>query len=138
MRWLVFMLRRFVAPALLAGFVANIVLYWVLETEGGMTDWRSIAMLAAMGLIGFIVAAPVIFVLIRLRLSGWIVGPAVVALGAALGAIGMALIVVYWVEADDAFGFNHLGIPTGVAAALAWLCVNFDLLRATDRRGKIG
>jgi hypothetical protein len=116
MRWLVFILRRFIAPALLAGFVANIVLYWVLETEGGLTDWRSIAMLAAMALTGFIVAAT----------------------GAALGAIGMALIVVYWVEADDAFGFNHLGIPTGVAAALAWLCVNFDLLRAADRRGKIG
>ncbi|MBX3594445.1 hypothetical protein [Sphingomonas sp.] len=133
MSWLIFALRRFLLPALVAGVVATLILYWVLETEGGYTDWMSMAMLAGIALACFVVCAPLFWLLYRARLPLIVNIAAVLVMGVVAGALGMALIVVYWVEASDAFGFNHLGIPAGVAAAVTWIFFNFDLLRAGGR-----
>jgi hypothetical protein len=133
MKWLVFALRRFVAPAVLAGYAANLAVYWQLGTEGGFTDWRSIGFLVAIAFTGFVVGTPEFLLIRRLALPGWVKALAVLMMGVALGAIGMALIALY-VEAADTWGYTNLGVAAGVATAIVWLAINLDLMRNEAKR----
>ncbi len=132
MNWLVFFLRRLIAPAALAGFMANIALYQQLGTPVDFFDMRSIGMLTGIALVGITVSIPEFLVLGATPLAPWIKALLVIVIGVVNGVLGMALIA-WGVEADDLFGYNNLGAAAGVVTALAWLAINFDLLRRGAR-----
>ncbi len=139
MTWIVAILRRFIAPALIGGLLANIAVYRMLESEGALTDWKSIGVLAAIILAGTIVAWPVFVLLRRLRLHAVLLAVALLALGTLIGAIAAWLIAMQIVP-DSASDYIRFGLVVGPVAALFWLILNFDVLRpmarqSGDRRG---
>lgn len=133
MRWLVAALRRFLLPALAGAWLANLAVYWMLEAEGGATDWQSIGILFAIILAGLIVAWPAFVMLRRLALPGIVVAILLLALGAGIGVIAAYLIAMQIVP-DNAGDYSRFGLAVGPIAALFWLTFNFDALRLRRRR----
>lgn len=140
MRWAVAILRRFVAPALIGAWLANFVVYWMLESEGAASDWRSIGVLFAIILAGLLAAWPAYVLLRRTRLPALAVAALLLLLGTAIGALAAYLIAMQLVP-DTAGEYIRFGLAVGPVAALFWLILNFDALRPGragpfgDRRG---
>ncbi|PKP91696.1 MAG: hypothetical protein CVT77_11500 [Alphaproteobacteria bacterium HGW-Alphaproteobacteria-16] len=140
MRWLIAILRRFIVPALVGAWLANIAVYHMLESEGGATDWKSIGVLFAIILAGLIVAWPFYAVLRRLAWPVWVNALLLLVLGTAIGALAAYLIALQIVP-DTAGAYIRFGLVVGPVAALFWLAFNFDVLRPKparqfgDRRG---
>jgi hypothetical protein len=128
MKWVVAALRRFLLPALVGAWLANLVVYWMLEAEGGATDFQSIGILFAIILAGLIVAWPVFVLLRRLALSGIVTAILLLGLGAAVGVVAAYLIAMQIVP-DNAGDYSRFGLAVGPVAALFWLVFNFDALR---------
>ena len=110
MKWVRAILRRFLLPALIGAWLANLVVYWMLEAEGGATDWTSIGVLFAIILAGLLLA-----------------------LGAAIGVVAAWLIAMQIVP-DNAGDYSRFGLAVGPIAALFWLILNFDALRPRAAR----
>ncbi|MCP3731824.1 hypothetical protein M9978_15470 [Sphingomonas sp. MG17] len=133
-------LRRFLLPALVGAWLANLVVYWMLEAEGGATDWTSIGVLFAIILAGLLAAWPGFVLLRRLALPGIVTAILLIGLGAGIGVIAAYLIAMQIVP-DNAGDYSRFGLAVGPIAALFWLILNFDALRPTrlrqtgDRRG---
>ncbi|MEG3180407.1 hypothetical protein [Sphingomonas sp. LT1P40] len=139
MTWVVAILRRFIAPALIGGFLANIAVYRMLESEGALSDWKSIGVLVGIVLAGLIVGWPGFVVLRRLRLHPVLLAVALLALGTAIGAV-IAWLIAMQIVPDTADEYIKFGLVVGPVAALFWLILNYDVLRPTarqsgDRRG---
>lgn len=133
MKWVGTILRRFLLPAAIGAWLANLVVYWMLEAEGGATDWTSIGVLFAIVLAGLIVAWPVFVLLKRLALPGIVTAILLLALGAGIGVIAAYLIAMQIVP-DNAGDYSRFGLAVGPIAALFWLIFNFDALRPVRRR----
>lgn len=140
MKWAVPILRRFLLPAAAGAWIANLVVYRMLEAEGGATDWTSIGVLFAIILAGLIVAWPAYVLMRRLALPGIVIGLLLLGLGAGIGVIAAWLIAMQIVP-DNAGDYSRFGLAVGPVAALFWLTLNFDALRPRragqfgDRRG---
>jgi xanthine/uracil permease len=140
MRWLTAFLRRFVLPAFVGAYLANLAVYWMLESEGGATDWKSVGVLFAIILAGLIVAWPGYVMLRRLRFPALVTGVLLLVLGTGIGALAAWLIAMQLVP-DTASDYIRFGLVVGPVAALFWLILNFDVLRPRragqfgDRRG---
>lgn len=129
MRWLLAFLRRFVLPAFVGAYLANLAVYWMLESEGGATDWKSVGVLFAIILAGLIVAWPAYVLLRRLALPALVTGALLLVLGTGIGALAAYLIAVQLVP-DTAGEYIRFGLVVGPVAALFWLILNLDALRA--------
>lgn len=127
MKWLAAILRRFLLPAAVGAWIANLVVYWMLEVEGGATDWTSIGVLFAIILTGLIVAWPWFVLMRRLALPGLVAAILLLGLGAGIGVIAAYLIAMQIVP-DNAGDYSRFGLAVGPVAALFWLILNFDAL----------
>lgn len=140
MRWIVAFVRRFLLPAFVGAYLANLAVYWMLESEGGATDWKSVGVLFAIILAGLIVAWPFYVLLRRLALPAPVNGVLLLVLGTGIGALAAYLIAMQLVP-DTAGEYIRFGLVVGPVAALFWLILNFDVLRPRragqfgDRRG---
>lgn len=128
MNWLVAILRRFLLPAFVGAYLANLAIYQMLGSEGAATDWRSIGVLFAIILAGLVAGWPIFALLRRRRLAAPLVAALVLALGTALGALAAYLIALRLVP-DTAGDYVHYGLAVGPVAAIFWLILNFDVLR---------
>lgn len=128
MHWVKALLRRFLLPALVGGYAANLGVYTMLGSEGAATDWRGVGTLAAIILAGLLLAWPG-YVLLQRR--GW---PVIVklivlfALGTAIGAL-LAWIIALQIVPDTATAYIRFGLLVGPVATVLWLLLNFDVLR---------
>lgn len=128
MRWVGAILRRFLLPAAAGAWIANLVVYRMLEVEGGATDWTSIGVLFAIILAGLVAAWPGFVLMRRLRLPGFVTAILLLGLGAGVGVIAAYLIAMQIVP-DNAGDYSRFGLAVGPVAALFWLILNFDALR---------
>lgn len=133
MKWAKAILRRFLLPALIGAWLANLVVYWMLEAEGGATDWTSIGVLFAIILAGLLAAWPGFVLMRRLALPGIVAAILLLALGAAIGVVAAWLIAMQIVP-DNAGDYSRFGLAVGPIAALFWLILNFDALRPRAAR----
>ena len=129
MRWARAFLRRFVLPAFAGAYLANLAVYWMLESEGGATDWKSVGVLFAIILAGLIVGWPAYVLLRRLALPALVTGVLLLVLGTGIGARAAWLIAMQLVP-DTASEYIRFGLVVGPVAAMFWLILNFDALRA--------
>lgn len=128
MTWLIAILRRFLLPALVGAFLANVAVYRMLGSEGAATDWQSIVVLFAIILVGLIVAWPLFALLRRRSLGGALLAILLLLIGTGLGALAAYLIALRIVP-DSAGDYVHYGLAVGPVAAIFWLILNFDVLR---------
>jgi hypothetical protein len=138
--WVRVALRRFLLPALIGAWLANLAVYRMLEAEGAATDWTSIGVLFAIILAGLLVAWPAFVLMRRLAFPALLTAVLLVCLGAAIGVVAAWLIALQIVP-DSAGDYSRFGLAVGPIAALFWLILNFDALRPRrprpigDRRG---
>lgn len=102
-------------------------------SEGAATDWQSIGVLFAILLAGLIVAWPAFALLRRQSLPAPLLAILVLVLGTATGALAAYLIALRLVP-DSAGNYVHYGLVVGPVAAIFWLILNFDVLRAAPAR----
>lgn len=133
MSWLFALTRRFLLPALVGAYLSNLAVYWMLGSEGAATDWQSISVLFAIILAGLLVAWPAFALIRRQRLAAPVLTLLTLALGTGTGALAAYLIALQLVP-DTAGDYVHFGLAVGPVAALFWLILNFDVLRALPAR----
>lgn len=127
------MLRRFLLPALAGAWLANLVVYWMLEAEGGATDWTSIGVLFAIILAGLLAAWPAFALLKRLALPAPVTAMLLLGLGAGIG-MAAAYLIAMRIVPDNAGDYTRFGLAVGPIAALLWLILNFDALGPSRAR----
>jgi hypothetical protein len=131
--WLTAIFRRFLLPALIGAYLANFAVYALLGSEGAATDWQSIGVLFAIILAGLIAGWPIFNLLRRQRLAAPVLAMLILALGTGLGVLAAYLIALRLVP-DTAGDYAFFGLAVGPVAALLWLIINFDVLRAGTAR----
>ena len=129
--------RRLVAPALLAGVLSNLAVYRMLGSdEQAFQDWKSMGMMTAIALAGFVVGGiPALFLLDRTRASGLLRVVALVAAGIVTGG-AIALAIANQIVDEGQFGYIQYGLAAGLVGALVWLIFNTDLARAPGSRSE--
>lgn len=130
MSWLTALLRRFLLPALVGAYLANFAVYQLLGSVGWATDWQSIGILFAIIMAGLIAAWPLLALLRRWGVRGAFLALLLLAIGTALGVLAAYLIALRLVP-DTAGEYAFFGLGVGPVAALFWLILNLDVLRAT-------
>lgn len=133
MTWPAALVRRFLLPALVGAYLSNLAVYRMLGSEGAATDWQSIGVLFVIILAGLIVAWPVFALLRRPRWPATVLALVTLAIGTATGALAAYLIALRLVP-DTAGEYVHFGLAVGPVAALLWLILNFDIVRAATAR----
>jgi hypothetical protein len=131
--WLRTILRRFLLPALLGAYLANFAVFALLGSEGAATDWQSIGILFAIILAGLIAAWPLFLLLRRWGVTGALLAILLLLIGTALGVLAAYLIALRLVP-DTAGDYAFFGLGVGPVAALFWLILNLDVLRAPARK----
>ena len=126
-------LRRFLFPALIGAYLANFAVYQLLGSVGWATDWQSIGILFAIILAGLIAAWPIFLLLRRWNARGMLLAVLLLLLGTALGVLAAYLIALRLVP-DTAGEYAFFGLAVGPVAALLWLIINYDVLRADAAR----
>lgn len=125
----VWLLRRFIAPVVIGGVIANAAVAAQLGYAEGATDPMSIGTMVLIVLAGIVVGGLPGYLLIRrFGLSGWRFAVALLALGVVVGAIEVWLIASAIVP-DNAFDHMTYGLIVGPVAAAFWLSFNLDVLR---------
>ncbi len=130
MSWPTAILRRFLLPALLGAYLANFAVFAILGSEGAATDWQSIGILFGIVMAGLIAAWPLFLLLRRWGVRGLLLAVLLLAIGTALGVLAAYLIALRLVP-DTAGEYAFFGLGVGPVAALFWLILNLDVLRAT-------
>jgi hypothetical protein len=125
--------RRFLLPAFVGAYLSNLAVYRMLGSEGAATDWQSIGVLFGIILAGLLVAWPVFALIRRQGLAAPVLTLLTLVLGTATGALAAYLIALRLVP-DTAGDYVHFGLAVGPVAALFWLILNFDILRAAPAR----
>ena len=122
--------RRIVAPALLAGVLSNFAIYRMLGSdESPFRDWKSMAMMAAIALVGmFVGGIPALAVLNRARVSGAVRVAAFIVAGIATGG-AIALAIACLIVDEGQLGYIKYGLAAGLVGGLVWLIFNMDLAR---------
>lgn len=136
MSWLSTILRRFLLPAVIGAYLANFAVFAILGSEGAATDWQSIGILFAIIMAGLIAAWPIFLLLRRWNVRGALLAVLLLLVGTALGVLAAYLIALRLVP-DTAGDYAFFGLGVGPVAALFWLILNLDVLRA-PRAAKIG
>jgi peptidoglycan/LPS O-acetylase OafA/YrhL len=122
--------RRLVAPALLAGALSNFAVYRMLGSdESPFRDWKSMAMMAAIALAGMLVGGiPALVLLNRARASGVARVAALIVAGIATGG-AIALVIASLIVDEGQLGYIKYGLAAGLVGGLVWLIFNMDLAR---------
>jgi peptidoglycan/LPS O-acetylase OafA/YrhL len=122
--------RRLVAPALLAGVLSNFAIYRMLGSdESPFRDWKSMAMMAAIALVGMLVGGiPALVLLNRARASGVARVAALIVAGIATGG-AIALVIASLIVDEGQLGYIKYGLAAGLVGGLVWLIFNMDLAR---------
>jgi peptidoglycan/LPS O-acetylase OafA/YrhL len=122
--------RRLVAPALLAGALSNFAIYRMLGSdESPFQDWKSMAMMAAIALAGMLVGGiPALVLLNRTRVSGAARVAVFIVAGIATGG-ALALAIANMIVDEGQLGYIKYGLAAGLVGGLVWLIFNLDLTR---------
>lgn len=128
MSWAVVILRRFLAPAVVGGVIANVAVAAQLGYMEAAADPTAIGALILIILAGIVVALPGYLLFRRFGLGGWQLALALLALGCVVGAIEAYLIALTIVP-DTASDYLFYGLIVGPVATAFWLAFNFDVLK---------
>jgi peptidoglycan/LPS O-acetylase OafA/YrhL len=122
--------RRLVAPALLAGVLSNFAIYRMLGSdESPFRDWKSMAMMTSIALVGMLVGGfPALAMLNRARVPGVVRVAAFIVAGIVTGG-AIALTIACLIVDEGQLGYVKYGLAAGLVGGLVWLIFNMDLAR---------